>query len=65
MATTPAAMERLYRRRRLSNAIALTLSLAATVFGLFWLGRGGDEDALPGNPLVVLRARFRRLIGAR
>ena len=37
MATTPAAMERLYRRRRLSNAIALTLSLAATVFGLFWL----------------------------
>ena len=37
MAATPGSMERLYRRRRLSNAIALTLSLAATVFGLFWL----------------------------
>jgi len=37
MAATAASMERLYRRRRLSNAIALTLSLAATVFGLFWL----------------------------
>src|SRR5947209_1517303 len=30
-------METLYRRRRIKNAIALTLSLAATVFGLFWL----------------------------
>ena len=32
-----ARMERLYRRRRLSNAIALVLSTAATGFGLFWL----------------------------
>jgi len=32
-----ASMERLYQRRRVRNAIALTLSLAATVFGLFWL----------------------------
>jgi phosphate transport system permease protein len=32
-----ASMERLYRRRRVINAIALTLSLAATLFGLFWL----------------------------
>jgi phosphate transport system permease protein len=32
-----ASMERLYQRRRIRNAIALTLSLAATVFGLFWL----------------------------
>jgi phosphate transport system permease protein len=32
-----AAMERLYRRRRVVNAIALSLSLVATVFGLFWL----------------------------
>jgi phosphate transport system permease protein len=31
------AMENLYRRRRVKNAIALTLSLAATGFGLFWL----------------------------
>lgn len=30
-------MERLYRRRRFKNAIALSLSLAATAFGLFWL----------------------------
>ena len=30
-------METLYRRRRLSNIVALSLSLAATVFGLFWL----------------------------
>ena len=30
-------MESLYRRRRLKNGLALTLSLAATVFGLFWL----------------------------
>jgi phosphate transport system permease protein len=32
-----ASMERLYQRRRVRNAIALTLSLLATVFGLFWL----------------------------
>jgi phosphate transport system permease protein len=32
-----AGMENLYRRRRLMNAVALTLSLAATAFGLFWL----------------------------
>ncbi len=32
-----ASMERLYQRRRIRNAIALTLSLLATVFGLFWL----------------------------
>jgi phosphate transport system permease protein len=32
-----APMESLYRRRRLKNAIALSLSLAATAFGLFWL----------------------------
>jgi phosphate transport system permease protein len=31
------SMERLYRRRRVANGVALTLSLAATVFGLFWL----------------------------
>ena len=30
-------IENLYRRRRIKNAIALLLSLAATVFGLFWL----------------------------
>ena len=30
-------METLYRRRRLSNIVALSLSLGATVFGLFWL----------------------------
>jgi phosphate transport system permease protein len=30
--------ERLYRRRRIKNAIAMTLSLAAALFGLFWLG---------------------------
>jgi phosphate transport system permease protein len=30
-------MEKLYFRRRVKNAIALTLSLVATVFGLFWL----------------------------
>ena len=29
--------DRLYARRRIKNAIALTLSLAATLFGLFWL----------------------------
>jgi phosphate transport system permease protein len=29
--------ERLYRRRRVRNALAMTLSLAAAVFGLFWL----------------------------
>lgn len=33
----PPLAERLYRRRRVVNAIALTLSLAATAFGLFWL----------------------------
>ena len=32
-----ASMERLYQRRRIRNALALTLSLLATVFGLFWL----------------------------
>jgi len=32
-----ASMESLYRRRRMTNALALSLSLAATVFGLFWL----------------------------
>jgi phosphate transport system permease protein len=32
-----ASIERMYRRRRVINAIALTLSLAATLFGLFWL----------------------------
>ncbi|HEX3894871.1 MAG TPA: phosphate ABC transporter permease PstA [Rudaea sp.] len=32
-----AQMERLYARRRLTNVIALSLALAATVFGLFWL----------------------------
>jgi phosphate transport system permease protein len=32
-----ASMESLYRRRRLKNAVALSLSLASTVFGLFWL----------------------------
>src|ERR1041385_5847780 len=31
------AMENLYRRRRVKNAIALTLSFAATGFVLFWL----------------------------
>ena len=31
------SMQSLYRRRRIKNAIALTLSLAATAFGLFWL----------------------------
>src|SRR5215475_11386447 len=30
-------MERLYQRRSFSNMIALSLSVAATVFGLFWL----------------------------
>ena len=29
--------DRLYRRRRVKNALALGLALAATVFGLFWL----------------------------
>ena len=29
--------ERLYRRRRVKNALALTLAVAATGFGLFWL----------------------------
>ncbi len=32
-----ALMERLYARRRLTNAVALSLAFAATVFGLFWL----------------------------
>jgi phosphate transport system permease protein len=32
-----ATMEKLYFRRRLRNAVALSLSLLATVFGLFWL----------------------------
>jgi len=32
-----AASDGLYLRRRIKNGIALTLSLAATVFGLFWL----------------------------
>ena len=32
-----ASMESLYRRRRMANAVALSLSLAATAFGLFWL----------------------------
>jgi len=32
-----AVMENLYRRRRLKNAVAITLAMAATVFGLFWL----------------------------
>ena len=32
-----ATMEKLYFRRRLRNAIALSLSLLATAFGLFWL----------------------------
>jgi phosphate transport system permease protein len=30
--------ERLYRRRRIKNAVALMLSGAAALFGLFWLG---------------------------
>jgi len=30
--------ERLYRRRRIKNGVAMALSLAAAVFGLFWLG---------------------------
>ena len=29
--------DKLYRRRRIKNAIALSLALAATAFGLFWL----------------------------
>jgi phosphate transport system permease protein len=29
--------ERLYRRRRIKNAIAMVLSIAAAIFGLFWL----------------------------
>ena len=32
-----ATMEQLYFRRRVRNALALALSLIATVFGLFWL----------------------------
>jgi phosphate transport system permease protein len=32
-----ALSERLYTRRRFKNAVALSLSFAATVFGLFWL----------------------------
>ncbi len=32
-----ATMEQLYFRRRIRNALALALSLIATVFGLFWL----------------------------
>ena len=32
-----ALMEKLYFRRRVRNGIALTLSLVATAFGLFWL----------------------------
>ena len=31
------AADRLYLRRRLTNGLALVLSVAATVFGLFWL----------------------------
>jgi phosphate transport system permease protein len=33
----PTVSERLYRRRRFSNALALMLSGVATIFGLFWL----------------------------
>ncbi len=33
----PRASDRLYLRRRLSNAIVLSLSTLATLFGLFWL----------------------------
>ena len=29
--------ERLYQRRRIKNGIALSLAIAATAFGLFWL----------------------------
>jgi phosphate transport system permease protein len=32
-----AISDNLYRRRRITNGIALSLSLAATAFGLFWL----------------------------
>src|SRR6185295_13034034 len=32
-----ALSDKLYRRRRIRNAIALSLALAATAFGLFWL----------------------------
>jgi len=32
-----ATMESLYTRRRIKNGIALTLAVAATIFGLFWL----------------------------
>jgi len=32
-----ANMESLYRRRRMKNALAMAMSLAATAFGLFWL----------------------------
>ncbi len=32
-----ATMESLYTRRRIRNGIALTLAVAATIFGLFWL----------------------------
>jgi phosphate transport system permease protein len=32
-----ALSDRLYLRRRIKNGVALTLSLAATLFGLFWL----------------------------
>ena len=35
--SAPAVSERLYRRRRLRNALALVLSGLATAFGLFWL----------------------------
>ena len=52
-----ATRERLQRRRRTVNAIALTMSLAAMAFGLLWLvwilyttlslGVGGLSVALP------------------
>ena len=36
-ASMPTVSERLYRRRRFRNALALVLSGVATIFGLFWL----------------------------
>ena len=30
--------DRLYRRRKFKNTLAMMLSAAATIFGLFWLG---------------------------
>ena len=32
-----AMAEKLYRRRRIKNGLALVMASAATVFGLFWL----------------------------